>query len=78
MTRLLFYQLFRGSREHNLTTCMTTFRANIDDMVGYFYNIHVVFNDHNRITLFNQFMEYIEQVLNIFKVQTCSRFVKDI
>ncbi len=69
---------FGCTLKNNLTTRFTSFGAEVDNVVGCFNNIHVVFNDNNRISQIDQTVEYFQQDPDIFKMQAGSWFIEDI
>ncbi|CAD5880387.1 Uncharacterised protein [Escherichia coli] len=54
------------------------FRPQVDNPVSGFDHVEIVLNYHNGIALIAQFMQYVEQLLNIGEVQTGSRLVENI
>ena len=70
--------LFRRSREDYLPAAASTLPAKVNNKVGYLDYIHVVFNNHHRVSPVNQPLEYIKQNLHIIKMKSCCRFIKDI
>ncbi len=45
------------------------FRSQVDNPVSGFDHVEIVLNYHNGIALIAQFMQYVEQLLNIGEVQ---------
>ena len=54
------------------------FRSQVDNPVSGFDHVEIVLNYHNGIALIAQFMQYVEQLLNIGEVQTGGRLVENI
>lgn len=50
----------------------------VDNPVSGFDHVEIVLNHHNGVALIAQFMQYVEQLLNIGEVQTGGRLVENI
>lgn len=70
--------LFRSTREHDLTTPAATLPAKVNYIVGHLDHIHIVLNDHHRITSFDQPLKHLKQHLYILKMKPGGRFIKDV
>lgn len=70
--------LFRCADRNDLTTAISAFGAQIDDVIGRLYDVEIVLDHQNRIAGINQFMQHLEQFANILKVKTGCRFVENV
>lgn len=68
--------LFGCSDGYDLTTAVAAFRPDVDDMVGGFHHVQIVFDHHDGIALIDQFMQHFQQLAYIFEMQTRGRFVQ--
>ncbi|MNL47401.1 hypothetical protein D3C87_1701900 [compost metagenome] len=76
---ILYLRYFlRRAFGDNAAAFRTTFRAYVDDMVGHLDHVEVMLDDEDRISFFNQFIQNIEQMADILKMQPGGRFVKNI
>ena len=75
---LNFGNIFRSSSGNDLPTPVTTFRANIDHMVGGFHHIQIVFDNADRISLLDQLVQHFKQLFDVLKMQARRRFVQNI
>jgi len=78
MAFLHINQLFRCAFKYYPPSTITTFRAEIDDMISDFDHVEIVLDNQHRITSVNKFVQYIQQVLNILEMQSGSRFIENI
>ena len=69
---------FWRSGDEDLAAATAAFRSQVDNPVSGFDHVEIVFNHHNGIALIAQFMQYVEQLLNIGEVQTGGRLVENI
>ena len=69
--------LFRYALVEHSSTLLTTFGPKVNDMVSLSDNIHVVFNDNNRVSSGYQCIESFQKRFDIMKMQACGRFVKN-
>lgn len=60
------------------TTACATFGSDIDDPVGCFDHIELMFDDDHGIAVVYEAMEDGEQALDIFEVESCGGFVEDV
>jgi hypothetical protein len=70
--------LFRGAGCDDSASAGTPFRAEVNDMVGAFNDIQVVFYNHYGVPHIDQSQENIQQFLDIRRVETYGRLIKDI
>ena len=47
-------------------------------MIGGFYHFQVMLNDHDRVLEFYKIVQDFEKFLDVGKMQSCSRFIKQI
>lgn len=66
------------SCKYEITTTISPFRTNIDYSICISDNIEVMLDDEDAISFFDQPVEYVEEFLNIRKVQSCSRLIENI
>ena len=57
---------------------LASFRAQVDDPVGGFDHVQIVFNDDHRIAAIDQLVEHIQQQADIVEVKSGGRFVKQV
>lgn len=70
-------QLFRASCKYNIAPFFSTFGSKIDDPVGAFYNLLVMFYKNNRMTVVDQGIDRFQQLVYIVEMQSRGRFVKN-
>ncbi len=69
---------FGGSFKQNSSAAVTTFGAEVYDVVGYFYYVEIVFYYEDGIAAVNEFVQYVEQVLYVLEMQAGCWLVEDI
>lgn len=69
---------FRRTGNEDLSAAASAFRPKVNDPVSRLDDIQVVLNHHDGIPLVAQLVQNLQQLLNIGKVQTGGRFIKDI
>ena len=69
---------FRGTGNEDLPAAASALRPKVNDPVSRLDDVQVVFNHHDGIALVAQLVQNFQQLLNIGKVQTGGRFIKDI
>ena len=62
---------------NQVATCRSATWAEVDDPVGTFDDVEVMFNDHHGMTLRNQGMEGVKKLADVVNVKARGRFVKD-
>ena len=72
-----FGHLLRCSAAYEVSSAVSTFRTKVDDVVGTFYQIHVVFYHNQTMAFFNERIESLEQFFYVVEVQTGGRLVED-
>ena len=65
-----------GSRGNDLATAGATFWAQVEDPVGGFDDIQVVFDRNDGVAFFDQPVEHDEQFADVFEVQPGGGFVE--
>ena len=61
-------QLFGCSGSHHTTAAATAFRPKVNDVVGTFDNLHVVFDHEDGMALIDEFIKRPKQALDIMEV----------
>src|SRR6185503_17400863 len=69
--------LRRGSNSNYLTAAIAALGTEIDDVVGALDHFQVMLDDDDRMALVDEFVERPEQALDVVKVETGGRFVKN-
>ena len=73
-----FGDLFWGPCGDYLAAPVAAFGADIDNVVGGFYHIEIVFDDDYRVPLVDQFMQDFEKLADIFEMQAGRGFIQDV
>jgi hypothetical protein len=55
-----------------------TFRPEVDNPIGLFHDVEVMFDNNDRIAEFRQATEHFEELLHVGKMQARSRLVENI
>ena len=74
---LLFCELFRGAFENDFTSVKTGFGADLDDVVGVFNDIGLVFDDEEGVADVDEAMEDGEEFFDVDEVETRGGFVEN-
>ena len=61
-----------------MTTVLTTFRTHVDNPVGGFDDVEIVFNDNHGIAAVDEFAEDFEEAIDVVGVETGSWLVEDV
>ena len=69
---------FRRTHRYKLSSLIATFGSEIDDPVSVLDHIHIVFHNHDGMTMFYQSVQVLKQTGDIVKMQTSGRFIKKI
>ena len=69
---------FRCTAGNNRTASGTAFRSNINDVVCGFDDVQIMLNNNNSVPAFSQSSEDFCQFVNIGKMKTGCRLIKDI
>lgn len=75
---LMLGNLFRRTFRHQLPAAAAAFRAHVDDPVGGFNHVEVVFDDDDGVAVIAQFVQHTEQLLDVVEVQAGGGFVEDV
>ena len=67
-----------GAGGDDAAAVFAAFRAKVDDVVGGFDDVEVVFDDQHRVSQRNQALQHVEQFVNVGEMQSRCRFVKDV
>lgn len=70
------FDLLRRPTRNNPAALFSAARAHVDDVVGIFNHIQVVFDDKDGGSVFNQRLEYTEENLDIRRVKTDRRLIE--
>src|SRR5690606_18741871 len=71
------YLLWRSTGKY-FATPTSSFGTYVNNIISCFYNVQVVLYHYHCVTPVYQFVENLKQYPDIFKVQSCSRLIKDI
>src|ERR1700761_4256143 len=77
-TFLILYQLFRSAFEKDPSTPIATLGTQIDDMIRDLDDIQIMFDHEHRISPVHQLVQYIQQMPDIFEVETRRRLIENI
>jgi hypothetical protein len=69
--------LLRRALGDDLAAAVSALRAEVDDPVGGFDDIEIVFDDHHGIAVIAQLMQDSEQMVDVVEVQAGGRLVED-
>ena len=68
---------FGGAGKDEVATARTTFGTEIDDVVGRFYDIKIMFNHNQRVAALNQGVKGREKAVDVVEVKSRGGFVED-
>ena len=54
------------------------FGAQVDDIVGFLDDLHVVFDDHQGMALVHQALQHVDETLHVGRVQAGGGFVENV
>ena len=63
-----FCHLFRRAFGNDITAAIAAFRAKVDNPVGSFNHIHIMFDHNDTIALFDQFLQNLEQLGDVMEM----------
>src|SRR5205085_3483905 len=69
--------LLGGSFGHDTAATITTLRAEVNDPIGFGYQVQVVLDDNNRMAGINEPLEDANQALHVRHMQADGGFFKD-
>lgn len=78
MALFYFEDFFSWSRKDQIPSFIPSLLTDVDDGVGIGDDVEIMFDDEDAIPLFYQFIEDIEELLDIREVETCCRLIEDI
>ena len=67
-----------SSLSHNASSSAPALRPEVEDVVGAFQHIQIMFNDNDSVPAVNEFPEHFEQDFDILKMQARGRLVQNI
>ena len=70
--------LFGGACHHDGAAFPSSFGSHVDDVVGEFDDIEVVFDDNDGVALVDKAVEHDHEGADVFKMQSCGGFVEDV
>ena len=73
-----FHDFLRRAASDNVTAFITALRSQINDIVGRFNDIQVVFDDNHGIAEFDKPVENSQQFLNVIGMQSGRRLVQNV
>src|SRR3712207_2556773 len=68
---------FGSTCRHNVPSFVSSFGTQVDHVVGTLNHIHVMLDDYDAVSSANQCVERVEQLADVMKMQSRSRFVED-
>jgi hypothetical protein len=72
------HDLFRRAHTNNITTGIATFCPEVDDVIGSLDHVEIMFDYQQRTTRVNECTKRREQFVDVVKMKSCGRFVKDL
>ena len=69
---------FRRAFGDDVSAFVATFGAEVDDPVGTFDDVHVMFDDHNGVACINEAVENVNEFFDVCEVEACGGFVKNV
>src|SRR3984957_4285692 len=70
--------LLGSSESYHAAALFAAFGAHVDDPVGGFDHIQLMFNHNDSIAQIHQALEHVKKPLHILEVQTCGGFIQDV
>ena len=70
--------MFWGSGCYDGTSGGTAFGSEVDDVVGGFYYVEVMFDDDDGVSHIAEFEQDFEKLVDIVKVESCGGFIENI
>jgi len=68
--------VMRSSCTDDTSAGSSSFGANVDNVIGGFDYIHIVFDDNHCISLFYEAVQHSKQYPDVFEMQTSCGFIK--
>ena len=75
MALLHLHQILRRALKQNCTASNAALGAYINNVIGHLDYVEVVLNDHDGVALVHQFVDDVEQVLDVLEVEAGGRLV---
>ena len=72
------HDLFGCATRHHLSTTFATFRSHVDEVIGHFDDIHIVFDHQHGVALVNELLQYPYEQFHIVEMKAGGRFIKDV
>ena len=69
---------FRRACGHNASSVFATFGSKVDDVVGGFDNVEIVFDDDNRVAQRDEPLQNVEQLMYVLKMKTGGGLVEHV
>lgn len=69
--------LLWGAAGDEGTSFLSSLWSQVNDVIGILNNLHVVFNDDQRMSALDECVEGFEKDMDVMEMQSCSRFVKN-
>ena len=76
MTRFTPGDLLGRAAHHNFPAAVAGFRAEINDPVGAFDDVQVVFDDNDRMTSIHEALKNLKQDADVIEMQAGGGFIK--
>ena len=73
----LIEQLVGRTLEDYPATLIARLGTEVDNVVGTLDNLHIVFDNNDRMAIGNQHIEGVEQAVDVVEMETRSRLVED-
>ena len=67
---------FRRALRDNAPALIAAFGSEIDDPIGGFDNVQIVFDHHHRIAMVTQAVEHLQQLIHVVKMQARGGFIQ--
>ena len=78
MARRVHCQVFRRAHAHHRAAAGAAFGADVDQPVGGFEDVQVVFDDDDGVARVAQLVQHFERQINVGKVQAGGWLVEDV
>ena len=73
-----FRYLFGSAADNHTSAAAAPFGTDVDDIVGGFYNVHVVLNNNNGVARIHKALKHVNELVNVGGVETYGGFVENI
>ena len=70
--------MFGSAGGNDFATAFAGFGTEVDEMVGLTKYIEIVLDDNDGVASRNKALEHVHQHLDVFEMETCGWFVKDV